>query len=732
MDSPSPIPPDQPPTPNPQSPSCSSLITRNPSPPRAIAARDSILTRLYGVFGLLLLLPGLVVVQMVRIHLGDGAELRARGERQAESVIELAAQRGAILDRKGRALAVNTARFEIAADPTVAGFEERADELYALLGRLTGLGEDHFRRRVRDRASRQYVVLVRDLDEASKDALDAADFDGLIVRGSYRRRYNYGATAAHVLGHVTRDMHGVDGVEMLLDADLQGTPGRQAVQRDRRGVVKAVVGGTRVEPQTGEDVVLTIDLVRQAILEEELARGVERAGARWGTAVALDPKTGAVLALANVPTFDPNRPGAFPTEHRRNHAVADRIEPGSTFKLVTAVAALESGTVRAESTVDTGEGWHVFHGRTMRDSHGYGPISFGEAITKSSNVAMGIVAERMGRGPLYRAARDLGFGQPTYVDLPGEVGGTLRKPEDWGALTLPWMSTGYSVEVTPLQIAVAYAALANGGLLVRPYVVAERRDPATGEVLWQARQDSVRRAFSAETAAALLPHFENVVGEDGTAPLAQVAGLRVAGKTGTAQRAVGGGYSRSYRSSFVGLFPVEDPEVVLAVVLDGATNGFYGGQVAAPIFGAAARRWVGTFPRVAERVAPAGFVPTRVSARLPRVDGLPTVLAAHRLHAEGFAVRYDDDAPWAPAALERQRAGDTLRLDRTVRLATREATAEARVMPDLRGRSVRQAVTWLRALGVEPRVVGRGVVRRQSAAPGRPLPSSVTLTGQAR
>ncbi len=665
---------------------------------------------------------------MVRIHLNDGAELRARGERQAESVIELAAQRGVILDRMGRALAVNTARYEVAADPTVGGFDARASELYDLLGRLTGRSADHFRRRVRDRTSRQYVVLVRDLDEAAKETLDEADFDGLIVRGSYRRHYNYGANAAHILGHVTRDMQGVAGIEMVLDEALQGTPGRQAVQRDRRGVVKAVVGGTRVEPRHGDNIVLTIDLVRQAILEEELARGVAEAGAAWGTAVALDPKTGAILALANVPTFDPNRPGAFTNADRRNHAVVDRLEPGSTFKLVTAVAALESGKVGPADEFDTGEGWHVFHGRTMKDSHGYGRISFGEALVKSSNIGMALAAERMGKGPLYRAARDLGFGQPTFVDLPGEVAGTLRKPEDWGTLTLPWMSTGYSVEVTPLQIATAYAALANGGLLVRPYVVQERRNAATGEVVWEAKQDSVRRAFRAETAQALMPYFERVVSREGTAPNAAVEGLRVAGKTGTAQRATGGGYSRSYRSSFVGMFPVEDPEVVLAIVLDRPTNGFYGGTVAAPIFGAVARRWVGTFPTVAERVAPAGEIPDRTVGRVPAVDGLPATLAAHRVQAEGFRVRVDRDAPWAPVSL-RQTAGEPLALDDAVRLDPAEDAAPP-TMPDLRGRSVREAVAWLRALGVEPRVVGHGMIRRQSAAAGGALPSSVTLTAQ--
>ena len=666
----------------------------------------------------------LVIVQMVRIHMDEGAELRARGAEQSESVITLAAQRGAILDRRGRALVVNTARYEVAADPTAPGFETRAEELYSTLARVTDRDAAYYRQRVAGRASRQYVVLVRDLDEAAKESLDAGGFKGLIVSGSYRRRYNYGTRASHVLGHVTRDLDGVAGLEMVLNPELEGTPGRQAVQRDRRGVVKAVVGGTRVEPRHGDDVVLTIDLVRQAILEEELAKGVEAAGASWGTAVALDPRTGAILALANVPTYDPNRAGAYTDAARRNHAVVDRIEPGSTFKLVTAVAAVESGTVATSDVIDTGSGWKVFKGRTMRDSHGYGRITFGDAITKSSNIAMAVAAERMGSGALYQAARDLGFGQPTFVDLPGEIAGSLRRPERWDALTLPWMSTGYSVEVTPLQIAVAYAALANGGLLVRPYVVQERRQHATQTVLWRARQDSVRRAFRPETAARLMPYFENVVGPDGTAPLAAVAGLRVAGKTGTAQRASAGGYSRSYRASFAGMFPVEDPEVVIAIVLDQPTNGFYGGAVAAPIFGQVARRWIGTFPRIAERVAPSGTLAAREAAPVPAVGGLPATLAAHRLEAEGFRTRWDVDAPWQTVTT-RPETGDSLDLRDAVRLD--DADGGPPTMPDLRGRSVRQAVAWLRALGVEPRVSGRGVIRHQSVPAGRSLPASVAL-----
>lgn len=696
-------------------------------------ARRTILNRLYVVLGVVLVLPAAVVAQMLYLHLVDGAELRAAGAEQASSFVELPAQRGAILDQAGRVLVQNTARYEVAADPTVAGFAEKQEELVQILGRATGRGAAHFRSAIANRYSRQYVLLVRSLDETAKEELDALDVPGLLLTGTFARRYTYGEAMAHVLGHVDTDLYGREGVEALNNQALAGTPGRQAVQRDMRGHVKAVVGGSVVEPEHGETVVLTLDLVRQSILEEELARGVREAGATWGTAVAMDPHTGAILALANVPTYDPNRPGAFGPAARRNHAVTDKIEPGSTFKLVTAVAALETGTVDLDDTFETGQGWHVFHGRTMRDAHAYGTVTLGDAIKVSSNVAMALAAERIGEAGFYRTARAMGFGQPTLVDLPGEVPGNLPNPENWGALTLPWMATGYAMEATPIQMTAAYAALANGGLLVRPHVVAERRN-ARGEVTWTAPVDSVRRAFSERTSRQLLPEFERVVAEDGgTAKTARVPGLRVAGKTGTAQSAAGGSYARrTYRASFAGMFPADEPEVVLYILLHNPTKGFYGGTVAAPIFGRVAERWVGTFPAVAQRVAPSEPLPDLESAALPRVDGMPAEVAASRLLARGLAPRLPRHAAWEPVVYHEAQTGETVPVDRTVRLDEAadhpDAAPEAGTMPDLRGLSTRRAVAWLRSQGVRPRLSGAGVVRSQSVAPGAALPSSVTLT----
>ncbi len=696
--------------------------------------RPDILTRLYVVLTLLALLPVLVAAQLVWIYVSEGPDLVEQGARQAESFVTIPAVRGAILDRAGRTLAVNAARYEVALDPTAPGFADRAEEFYAKFARLTGQSAARVRRQVDGRSSRQYVLLHRGLGEAKKEAMDEWGMPGLILNPGFERRYTYDRTASHVLGHVDTDLRGTAGLELQYDDILRGTSGRQAVQRDRRGHIKALVGGNVVAPQHGQSLVLTLDLVLQSILQEELVHGVEEAEAEWGTAIALDPATGAVLAMANAPDYDPNRASAFSTAARRNHAVTDQIEPGSTFKLVTAVAALEAGVVSPEDSIETGAGWAVFGGRTMRDSHAYGTITFAEAMAKSSNVALAKTAQRLEPGDLYRTARDLGFGQPTWIDLPGEVGGTLRKPDTWSGTTQTSMSIGYAVNVTPLQVAAAYAALANGGLLVQPYLVAERRD-AMGRTVWAAPQDSIRRAFKPETAETLRPMFEQVVAEGGTAPRAAVEGLRIAGKTGTARLATAGGYTSIYRSSFVGMFPADDPEVVLLVLMHHPKNGRYGGTVSAPVFGRVAERWTGVQPVLAGRTSTSDALPTRTVATLPDVTGLPQPVAAQRLRTLGFPVA-PEPAPatewgdaWREVAVQHPSADSNHELRRTVRL-TAVSLDEPDVqgqMPDLVGLPARQAVGWLASLGVTAQLRGTGVVTDQSPAPGSALPEAAVL-----
>lgn len=631
---------------------------------------------MYVVLTLLSLLPVLVVLQVVGIHLTEGSELREQGRKQAHTQVVIPAMRGAILDHAGRTLAVDAARYDLALDPTVEGYQAIESMFFEKLSKLTGVSVSSLRRTVRERSSPQYVLLARNLSVREQEAIASWDVPGVILEPRFSRRYNYETTAAHLLGHVDIDGVGIAGLEQHYETYLHGTPGKRSVQRDRRRMLKADVGGTVVEPEHGQTLVLTIDLVRQTILEEELARGVEMSGANWGTALAMDPHTGAVLALANVPTYNPNRV-TRDVARRRNHALVDRMEPGSTFKLVGAVAAIEKGIISLEDTIDTGQGYRMFGGRELRDTHGYGRIPFREVIAKSSNVGMATVATRLEAGDLYQYARNLGFGNPTWIDLPGEVEGTLKRPSEWSRTSHSRIAIGYEVDVTPLQLLTAYCALANGGLLVQPYLVAERRD-VTGRTVWRAEQDSIRRAFKPRTAAALVPAFEEVV-EDGTAKQAQVEGLRIAGKTGTARKADGGGYRPgAYRATFVGFFPADDPQVALLVVMDEPETSIYGGGVAAPVFQRIAARWLPTLPQVAQRIAPPDTLPPAVYARL-------------------------EEAP---------------------------LPADVGTLPDLTGRSVRSAVAWLQARGIQVRLEGHGVIQRQEPAAGTALPRAITLYGQ--
>ena len=593
------------------------------------------MVRMYLVLSLIMAASLCVSLRVVWLHWADGSELRNTGLRQARSQKILPPRRGTILDNKGRALAINIPRYELALDPTAAGFEAQRHAFVRDLARLTGQPRTILNDRIAGRSSDQFVRLLT-LSEAQWHEISTWDTPGVILEHDFRRRYVYDETAAHLLGHVDLDGQGKAGLELQYDAVLAGTPGRRTLLRDRRGVRRVDAAGTVVPARDGETVVLTIDLVRQTILEEELARGAKEAGAIWATAIAVDPTTGAVLSLANWPTFDPNQPEEYPRAQWRNHAANDRMEPGSTFKLVTAVAALEQGATTMDRLVDTGSGWAVFYGRTMRDTKAHGKIPFSDVIALSSNVGIAKTATRLRRGDLYRYARDLGFGQKTWIDLPGEVGGLLKKTGQWSGTTLTSLSIGYEVDVTALQLLMAYAALANGGLLLQPYVVAERRD-VLGNVLWcaaddPARKDSVRRVFGAATAAALRPAFEEVVSR-GTAKRAFIAGLRVAGKTGTARKVESGTYGTGYRATFVGFYPVDAPLVAMIVVLDEPRTSIYGGRVAAPVFRRIVERWSMLDPPPPPHLIPRGTL------TVPDVSNMPVAAARRLLRLSGFRAR---------------------------------------------------------------------------------------------
>lgn len=685
--------------------------------------KDQIFARMYVIATLAGLLPILVAFQVFRISVVEGDALRERGKAQSTSWMTIPAMRGRIVDSAGRNLAVNVRRYTVGVDPTVAGFKNDESTMTARLAEWTGERRSDVARRIRNRASRQYALVVRNRELSAAVVAGLRGIPGVVIDESFSRRYNHGTTAAHVLGHVDPDLTGIAGLEMEYDEYLSGTPGRQVVRRTSRAV-RYDAGLSVIDPVHGESIHLTIDLVRQEIMEQELERGVLTSGAKWGVAIAMDPSSGAVLGMASYPTYDPNRAGNYDIPLRRNHAIADLIEPGSTFKMVAAVAAIETGVVAIDDSIDTGTGVETRFGYELRDSHAIGKVPFGQIIQESSNIGMAQVAERIEKGRLYAYARNFGFDQPTWIDLPGEAVSRVKRPDSWSATTPGAMSRGYEIQVTPLQMLVAYSALANGGVLVNPHVVKERRD-ALGRVTWTADPDSVRRAFRKETADLLLPVFEAVV-DSGTATQAHIEGVRVAGKTGTASKYIDGRYSSSkYRATFAGFFPAEDPQVAMIVIMDEPSSSIYGGAVSAPVFRSIAERWLSSFPEMAARMP--GRLVVAVPDSLPGtpdVRAMPSSVAARTLQAYGYRTRVSDDGSgWAESS-------DTIPGDPVNPGARARVVAVVdgpAVMPDVRGLGARDAVSWVQRLGSKVRVQGSGTVVSQWPDPGANVPGEVRL-----
>ena len=683
---------------------------------------------MYVMLTLVGILPFLIAGQVLRLGLLEGPELRTSGEKQSSAYIPIPALRGTILDNGGRTLAVDVERYDVALDPTAKGFSTDETKHITSLAAMINRSQWEVRSAIKNRTSTAYVLLSRNVQLSSEQHGIAQSIPGLRLEPKFARHYNYGTTASHTLGYVDSDHRGLAGIEKFYDEELRGVPGRRAAQRDMRGRTKLVVGGAIVEPKHGESIVLTIDLVRQTVLEEELVRGVAEAKANWGTAIAMHPRTGEILAMANVPTFDANRPTASATPNRRNHAITDRLEPGSTFKLVAAVSSIETGIIAMEDSIDTDPGWIVRYGRRLSDTHPHGTLTFSDVIALSSNVGFALVTENLDPGAFYQYSRNLGFGQVTGIDLPGEVGGRLKRPSTWSGTTLSAMSRGYEVEASPLQILTAYAALANGGLLVQPHIVSERRD-VFGNVTWTSKPDSVRRAFDATTAKTLLPAFEDVVNA-GTAELAMIDGLRIAGKTGTARKTKNGSYAYgAYRATFVGFYPVENPEVVMIVIMDEPKSSIYGGYVSAPVFRRTTERWMGTLPALANRFAlsdPAG--PSGVQA-IPDVTGLPGSIAKRRLQRSGVSsITARAIQGTTPVRSQKPEAGPwTGERVNVVLTAARGTIQEENVMPDLTGMGVREAAYLLDSRGIKVKIEGHGTVRSQSPKAGATIPAEVVL-----
>lgn len=623
----------------------------------------------------------LVYLQVVRHD-----ELSARAERQQMRTIESPGRRGEILDRNGRVLAHSVEADSIYAVPTEI---DDADTAAAALCGALGDCAQRDRQAIADRIrrGRAFAYVRRQVSPEQARRVAALQLQGVGFMKEDRRFYPNKDLAAHVLGYVGIDNRGLNGIEATYDSLIRGRAGTVLIQTDAR---RQAFSRIERPPTTGSTLELTIDHQLQHIAERELRLGVEENRAAGGTAVVLDPRTGEILALANWPTFNPNAYRETPTDWQRNRAVQDLYEPGSTFKVVTASAAIEEKIVAPQDPIDVSAGRIRFGSRVIDDDHRYGVLSFADVIVKSSNVGAIKVGLQLGPERLGLYVKRFGFGRAASPDFPGESPGIVWNPARLTDSALASVSMGYQVGVTPLQMAAAVSAVANGGELVEPRVV--RAVIADGQRASVPRK-AVGRPVSPGTAATLTEIMEQVT-VTGTGKAARVDGYPVAGKTGTAQKVVNGSYSRSeYNASFVGFVPSRNPMFTIVVVIDSphGRNGYYGGTVAAPIF---------------RRIAAASL---RQYGVAPSVNAAPPLLVARR------------EAP-----LTRPATGP-VQMPAIVTLSA-AAAGSASLVPDLRGLSARDALRMLAALGMTARLEGTGVVVDQQPAPGRVIERGTQAT----
>ena len=640
-----------------------------------------------------------VSARLVYLQVSQHQGLVNRARQQQQNAIETSPQRGDLIDRQGRELARSVQTVSLFVDPdqlTPGQLVCTATELAKVLGENE---TDLFKQlQGAQDGKRRFVWIVRRLDEEQATPILALNLPGVQSVLEPKRYYPNGSLASHVLGFVGLDGQGLAGLEQAYNEKISGEPGRLFLEKDATG---RPYESYEIAAKQGQSVVLTIDQGIQYQVERALQGAVERTHAKSGSVIVLDPRSGEILAMANAPSFDPNAVAVSPADNRRNWALQNVYEPGSTFKIVAFSAAIEKKLAKPDDRIDCQMGSITVAGRLIHDHHPFGTLTMAEALAKSSNVAAIKLGLRVGDASMYDFMTRFGFGSKTGVELPGETVGILRKVERWQPSSIGSIAMGQEVGVTPVQMVAAFGALANDGVRIAPHLVREIRN-SSGAVVYSAQPEQ-RRVVSAETATALRGMLEGVT-LNGTAKKAQLDGYSAAGKTGTAQKIdpKTRTYSKTkYIGSFVGFAPVSNPQVVIIVVMDEPAGLYHGGDVAAPVF-----------REIAEQILPGmGVMPDvetkSVPALIAQADSSPEAAAKARVEQ----ARNDQERRATMPTVDSNgvRGGE---------IVYASSANKAILMPDLRGRSVRDVARACAQLGLQIEARGEGRLLRQSPSAG--------------
>lgn len=636
-------------------------------------AEKWITLRIRFIGGFFVLLFALTVCRAFYLQVIERDHLLKLADRQHQRIIPLTPVRGTIYDANGAAMAVSVEMDSCYAEPkSIADLNGAA----ARLAPVFGSPQEAVLKRLQ--GNRNFVWLQRRLTPDVVKRIKDLDIEGIGFVKETKRFYPNSEVAAHVIGFTGLDPEGLEGVERRYDATILGGSGYLVTERDALGRNVALKGTVIQDGAMGHSVTLTLDKNIQYIAEKELAKAVNDCGAKAGTAIVMDPQTGRVLAMANYPTFNLNAHASYAQPVWRNRAVADSYEPGSTFKTLLIAAALEEKVIRPGDGINCEGGSYAIGGRVIHDTHKYGRLSIAEILKYSSNIGVAKIGSKLGPSRLYTYLRNFGIGEKSGIDLPGETSGMLRQWSQWYGIDLATISFGQGVTASSIQLAAAFSAIANGGVLMKPYLV-ERVTDNEGNVVRSFEPQVRRRVVSPETARAVARMMEGVSAEGGTGTNASVEGYRVAGKTGTAQKVdpVTKGYSATKRTaSFIGFVPADKPRLTILVMIDEPKTSPYGGVVAAPAFSAIALQSLCYL-----KVPPSMVVRSKPRAAETQASLTP-----------------EEVSPEAEGAIVEE--------------------GEGIVMPNFRGMSMRQTLKIMEEQGLNVRLHGSGRAIEQSPLPG--------------
>ncbi len=641
---------------------------------------------LFGVIFFAVLIAKLIDIQIVKSE-----ELSYFAKRQQTKVENITPERGLIYDRNGVLLVYNATNYTFFADKAML-LSKQKNAIAERFSKVIGRSVDYYMKLMKEK--RRIIYLDKKVTSEKAALLKNLGIPGLAFDAQPARVYHYGSLASHILGYVNTDYSGVNGIAKSFNSQLKGVPGSRLVERDAMGQIIAVADNESEKAVAGDNLFLTINKTFQEILEDELNTGLKDYGGTSATGIIMNPNTGEILALANEGTFDPNDYWNFTDDQRRDRAITDTYEPGSTFKTFTLASLLDQNLCKESDLVYVENGRYKFKNVYISDTHKNTYLTVKGIIEESSNIGISKLVQKIDNNIYYKYIRGFGFGNYTSIDLPGEAKGFLKKPGEWSAVTKAFMSFGYEISVTPIQLISAYCAIVNGGILYKPQIVKKEVD-SNGQLVWKCKPEKVRTVISPSTSKRMRNLLIGVV-KNGTGKNANTDLIEVGGKTGTSQKLVDGSYSKKlYNSSFVGFFPADNPKVVCLILVNAPELGRYGGLVAAPIF-----------KKVTEQIVKSGYNFNNEQNDNEK-DNIKTKIA--------FTKNTNSNT----AALENKYSKEQNKI---------LASEKNKVMPDLTGYSVRDAVFALSDLGLKYKIIGNGKVISQSISTGSKIQQGSFIT----